>query len=114
MTEDKLNDDLLLESFFSAAKTQEINDDGFTEKVMSNLPDRVSKLSQYWTAFCIVAGIVLFMVFKGWQPLVGGLLAMLHTTADSTNLVTLFATIGTLTTLAVIELVHKMDSQLSL
>ena len=114
MTEDKHNDDLLLESFFSAAKAQEISDDGFTEKVMANLPDKAYMLSRYWTAFCIVAGIALFMVFKGWQPLLGGLLTMLHTTADSTNLVTLFATIGTLTTLAVIELVHKMDSQMSL
>ena len=114
MTEDKHNDDLLLESFFSAARTQEISDDGFTEKVMDSLPASASKLSHYWTAFCIVAGIALFMVFKGWQPLLAGLLTMLHTTADSTNLVTLFATIGTLSTLAVLELVHKMDSQMSL
>ena len=110
MTENLNNDDLLLERFFSNARTQQLDDDGFTSRVMNRLPDHAVRLSRYWTAFCMVAGMVLFLVFKGWQPLIARLVEMVHTTAVSTNLVTLFVTIGALSSLAVLELVSKLDS----
>lgn len=109
MTEKPNNDDLLLERFFSNASTQQLDDDGFTSRVMHRLPDHAVRLSRYWTAFCIVVGIALFLVFKGWQPLIAGLVDMVRTMADGTSLVTLFATIGTLGSLAVLELAGKLD-----
>ena len=62
-------DQIMLESFFKQAAQQQIEDNGFTERVMTQLPDgraeRVRRLSSLWTLFCIIIGVVLFFVFGG-------------------------------------------------
>lgn len=76
---------MMLESFFKQAVQQQIEDNGFTERVMQSLPKQklltARRLSQLWTLFCVVVGVGLFFVFGGWQILqglfVGGLRMML-------------------------------------
>lgn len=61
-------DELLVSRFFSEQK-QDISDSGFSRRVMRNLPLRGKIYSYVWTAICIVASIVLFIVLKGWDLL---------------------------------------------
>lgn len=68
MENKQLTDDELLMQFFEANKI-EIADDGFSRRVMEQLPSRSARLSRIWTAFCWTVGIVLFFVLKGWQQL---------------------------------------------
>ena len=75
----------MIEKFFNQAAQQQIEDHGFTERVMQSLPERklltAHRMSQLWTLFCIVVALTLFYMFGGWQTLqglfVGGLRMML-------------------------------------
>ena len=68
-------DNMMIEAFFKQAAQQQIEDNGFTERVMHNLPDRkaqvVRRLTQLWTLFCIAVAGVLFFMFGGWQVVTG-------------------------------------------
>ena len=79
--EDK--NDIMLKQFFEQAAKQQIEDNGFTERVMMNLPEltdpvmvdsKVRRLSQLWTLFCVIVALVAFWLFSGWD-LVEGLFA---------------------------------------
>ena len=78
-------DNIMLEEFFKQAAQQQIEDNGFTERVMMNLPDRkielIKKMSCMWTLFCLVTGAALFFLLGGWQILqglfIGGIRMML-------------------------------------
>ena len=65
----------ILEDFFKQAAQQQIEDNGFTERVMQQLPDartdNVRRLSRLWSLFCILVGVGLFFAFGGWQVLQG-------------------------------------------
>ncbi len=65
--------DRLIEDFFKQAAQQQIEDNGFTERVMQSLPDTqmetVRRLSRLWTVFCVLSGVLLFFLFGGWQLL---------------------------------------------
>ena len=60
-----------LDDLFKQAAQQQIEDNGFTERVMQNLPktDTVRRLSRLWSLFCILVGVGLFFAFGGWQVL---------------------------------------------
>ena len=66
-------DNVLIEQFFKQAAAQQIEDNGFTERVMMNLPEsqveKAHRLSLLWTVFCVVMSVVLFFIFGGWQAL---------------------------------------------
>ena len=51
-------ENMMIEALFKQAAQQQIEDNGFTERVMKNLPDRkldvARRLSQLWTLFCLV------------------------------------------------------------
>ena len=68
-------DDIMIEQLFKQAAMQQIEDNGFTERVMKRLPEsnveRVHRLSMLWTLFCSIIGVVLFFVLGGWQVLQG-------------------------------------------
>lgn len=75
------NDNRLLEQFFQEAAVQQIEDNGFTERVMERINEqtegatsrsrlRVSLLSHLWTFFCVALFVVAFMMMNGWQTLV--------------------------------------------
>ena len=63
----------ILEDFFKQSAQQQIEDNGFTERVMQNLPktDTVRRLSRLWSVFCVLVGLGLFFAFGGWQVLQG-------------------------------------------
>lgn len=77
-------DNLLLEDFFKQAAQQQIEDNGFTKRVMENLPvsqqEKAHRLSLLWTAFCVALGVVLFFLAGGWQMLVGAVAQVLRMT----------------------------------
>ena len=68
-------DNIMLEDFFKQAAQQQIEDNGFTERVMHSLPDRnyatARRLSRLWTLMCVLVGATLFFAFGGWQVLKG-------------------------------------------
>ena len=78
--EDK--DNIMIEEFLKQAARQQIEDNGFTERVMAQLPDRrietVRRLSRLWTVFCVVTAGILFFAFGGLQMMKAGVMSMLH------------------------------------
>jgi len=63
-----------LADLFKQAAQQQIEDNGFTERVMQNLPEKtvtIHRLSCLWSLFCILVGAGLFFAFGGWQVLQG-------------------------------------------
>ena len=69
------DNDKFLEEIFKQAAQQQIEDNGFTERVIQNLPEvkmlNVRRLSRLWSLFCILVGLGLFFAFGGWQVLQG-------------------------------------------
>jgi len=88
-------DNKLLEDFFLAAREQQLPDNGFTERVMQQLPEtlaadqRARQLSWLWTAFCIILGICLFIWFRGWIMVVTIVEVFFTTVTIENNLMTL-------------------------
>ena len=71
---DMTDNDKYLADLFKQAAQQQIEDNGFTERVMQNLPTStvtVRRLSRLWSLFCILVGVGLFFAFGGWQVLQG-------------------------------------------
>ena len=72
----------LIEDLFKQAARQQIEDNGFTERVMAQVErvDQTSlvphRLSMLWTWFCIAVSLVLFFVFNGWEMLKASLLVL--------------------------------------
>lgn len=90
------NNDILLQQFFAEASRQEIADDGFSRRVINRLPSRVNWLVRLWTAFCVTVGVVLFVVFRGWELVfehVATLLQPLQSMSPSAQLLLLAATL---------------------
>ena len=102
-------DNILLEQFFEPARRQEIEDAGFSRRVMNRLPDKAIRLSHWWTASCVTVALVLFVVFKGWEPLLLGLWGMTRTLLTHVHPVPFFMTVGVLSCLALLELVHRLE-----
>ena len=77
------NENKLLESFFKQAGQQQIEDNGFTERVMMSLPEskqeRAHRLSMLWTVFCVALSVVLFFAFGGWESLKDSVMVVLQT-----------------------------------
>ena len=76
MTEDN---DLLLKQFFNEAAQQTIEDNGFTDRVIRQLPERKSRFVFLWNMACVVVFLVLFVVFRGWDLLAVHFEVMLRT-----------------------------------
>ena len=80
-----MTDNELLENFFQPAREQQLSDDGFTERVMMQLPkvqarrQKAWRLSHLWTLFCVVLGLVVLFVFVGWQTLFTDIMVSLRT-----------------------------------
>ena len=65
-------DDKLLQQFFSDNR-KEIEDNGFSRRVMHHLPNRDYRISQLWSLFCFTLAVVLFFVLDGLQLVLGAL-----------------------------------------
>lgn len=70
MTE--MDDNKLLKDFFSEHK-QEIADNGFSRRVIKNLPNRALRISNTWTTCCCAIALILFFTLGGLQA-IGSLL----------------------------------------
>lgn len=57
-------DDKLLKSFFAENK-KEIEDKGFSRRVMHHLPDRYYRLAQLWSVLSFVLAAILFVLLDG-------------------------------------------------
>ena len=72
----------LIEDLFKQAAQQQVEDNGFTEKVMASIEKGQWKmnngklLSILWTWFCIAVSVVLFFVFNGWEMLKASLMVL--------------------------------------
>ncbi|MDR0746104.1 MAG: DUF5056 domain-containing protein [Mediterranea sp.] len=64
--------DKLLKQFFSEHK-QEIDDNGFSRRVMKSLPDRSLRTSGVWTTCCGTLALILFFTLGGLQAIGGAL-----------------------------------------
>lgn len=66
------NEDKLLQQFF-ADNRKEIEDNGFSRRVMHKLShrNRSQRLSQLWTSFCFTLVLVLFITLDGLQLVLG-------------------------------------------
>lgn len=107
-------DNELLEQFFQPARQMQVEDNGFTERVMRLLPDRALRLSRWWTVFCVAMGLVLFVVFKGWQPLLVSMISLTNNLLDNVHPIPFFMTMGVLSCLAVLKLVQRMEQDASI
>ncbi len=65
-------DDKLVREFLAGQK-QEIADNGFSRRVMRNLPCRINRWFKIWSVFITLVAIVLFFVFDGLQAVVNTL-----------------------------------------
>ena len=89
----------LIEDLFKQAARQQIEDNGFTEKVMASIEngqlkmDNGKLLSILWTWFCIAVSVVLFFVFNGWEMLKASLMVLFA--AFRTSLEVFFTTAPT-------------------
>ena len=83
-------DEQMLKDFLKPAAQQEIEDNGFTESVMSRLPAAVSPkeqvvtpqeiwLSRIWTVLCTCLALVLFFSMNGWSAARTNIEVMLQT-----------------------------------
>ena len=70
MTE--IDNDKLLKDFFAENK-REIADNGFSRRVMRNLPGRNHRLIQIWGMVCTVLCVILFFAFGGLQATISTL-----------------------------------------
>ena len=104
------DNDSLLQQFFSEAASQQIADDGFTERVMQRLPSRMNWFVRIWNTVCIGLFVVLFIVFRGWDLLAVQLEVMLRTMSThsfSVNLLMAFTIIFGLLFVGVGEVIYK-------
>ncbi len=65
-------DDKLIKEFFGQHR-EEIPDNGFSRRVMRQLPDRRSRWSGLWTGFVGLIAILIFVRLDGLQAMVASL-----------------------------------------
>ena len=99
----------LLEQLFQPMKEMKVADDGFTNRVMQQLPQRdVRRLSRLWTVFCVIVAVVLFVMMRGWDILVYGLLMLANTPPTSQQILTFAFSVGIIGLLALSEVVSRV------
>ena len=63
-------DDKMLKQFFNDNKN-EVQDNGFSERVMSHLPGKAQRLAKLWTLISFLLAITLFVILDGFQIIAG-------------------------------------------
>jgi len=83
-------DNIMIEDFFKQAAQQQIEDNGFTERVMAQIAERekqpsavIRHLSLLWTWFCVAVGLALFFIFGGWESLKASIMVLISTVLTS-------------------------------
>ncbi len=105
-------EEVLLKNFFQPYQ-QEVEDNGFTAKVMRQLPVNTLLLDKIWTAICAVAGIVILYFAHALGGLseclnaLKGELLSIH--LSSMSIVALFLCVSTLTVIGSYSFFQKED-----
>ena len=79
-------DNLLIEEFFKQAAQQQIEDNGFTERVMARIAETKSstrRKTMLWTWFCVAMALALFFLFGGWESLKATMMVWMSTALTS-------------------------------
>jgi hypothetical protein len=80
------NDNLLIENFFKEAAQQQIEDNGFTERVMERVVQTkpsTRRMSILWTWSCVAIALVLFVFLGGWESLKATMMVWMTTALTS-------------------------------
>jgi len=80
------NDNLLIENFFKQAAQQQIEDNGFTERVMERVVQTkpsTRRMSILWTWSCVAIALVLFVFLGGWESLKATMMVWMTTALTS-------------------------------
>jgi hypothetical protein len=101
-------DDKLLQQFFEPARQQQIEDNGFTERVLRRLPDPALQLSNWWTAFCLAIGLILFVVYRGWEPLIVSLVSLARMLSQNIHPIPFFMILGMFSCWLIFDLAQRM------
>lgn len=72
------NNHILTERFIKEASQTHIADNGFSNRVMSQLPTNSVRMERMWTLFCIVLSGVLFFALDMWSNVSKNIEALLH------------------------------------
>ena len=110
-----MTDNELLEQLFRPMREMKIEDDGFTERVMQQLPaatkaktaHSTKRLTHLWTAFCIAIAVVLFIVMRGWITIGQGIYDLLTTPPTVHSLLMLIITVSVPALIALTETVRR-------
>ena len=103
-----MTDNELLEQLFRPMKEMELQDNGFTDRVVQQLPRRdVRRLSRLWTAFCIVVAVTAFVLLRGWELIGYGLMMLANTPPTHQQLLTFVVSVGAVGLLAISEVVGR-------
>ena len=92
-----------LVGLFFAEHSIEVEDRGFTNRVMRRLPDRSVCLNRVWTAICGMAAVAVFILTKGWISVLGtlqGFFTDMVTSVSQAGIVSVFVTMVLLTAFA--------------
>ena len=102
-------DDKLLKQFFGEQK-QEIEDNGFSRRVIRQLPEHAKWMSDVLTTVCTVLCCILFYVFDGFNFLFGVIVEVI--TSQSYNLMsnTNFISLAIATVVVIIIGVQRVVS----
>ena len=80
----------MIEDFFKQAAQQQIEDNGFTEKVMAKIaeserqPSAVARhWSLLWTWFCVIVTLAMFFILGGWESLKASIMVLMSTALTS-------------------------------
>ena len=90
------NNDLLIEKFFKQAAQQQIEDNGFTDRVMERVAQTkpsTRRMSILWTWSCVFIALALFILLGGWESLKAT--RMVWMTTALTSLEVLITTVPT-------------------
>lgn len=76
------NDNMLIEQFFREAASQQIRDNGFSDRVMERIEElhpssHYTLLSMGWTLFCITIALLVFFWLHGWSEIATDITVML-------------------------------------
>ena len=124
-----MTDNELLEQLFRPMREMQIEDDGFTDRVMQQIEMQESsavagtvaansslftlhsslstkRLAHLWTALCIAIAVVLFIVMRGWITIGQGIYDLLTTPPTVHSLLMLIITVSVPALIALTETVR--------
>ena len=104
-----MTDNELLEQLFKPMKEMQLENNGFTDRVMNRLPQRdTRRLSRLWTVFCIVVAVALFVALRGWEIVAYGIMMIANNPPTSQQMLTFAVSVGIVGLLALGEVVGRL------